>query len=87
MNNEEPARARLNHFTDCPFMTAASPTPTDSSPAVLYPPIEPFRTGVLETGDGHSVYWELCGNPEGKPAVFPARRPGRGLLARAPPPV
>lgn len=52
--------------------TALAPTPT------LYPPIEPFRTGMLETGDGHSVYWELCGNPQGKPAVFLHGGPGAG---------
>ena len=46
--------------------------------ATLYPPIEPFKTGVLETGDGHSVYWELCGNPAGKPAVFLHGGPGGG---------
>ena len=44
----------------------------------LYPPIEPFRTGIFETGDGHSVYWELCGNPAGKPAVFLHGGPGAG---------
>ena len=33
----------------------------------FYPPIEPFKTGVLDTGDGHQIYWELCGNPQGKP--------------------
>ena len=47
-------------------------------PAALYPPIEPFRTGILETGDGHSIYWELCGNPDGKPAVFLHGGPGAG---------
>ena len=36
----------------------------------LYPPIEPFKTGMLDTGEGHTLYWELCGNPNGKPAVF-----------------
>ncbi len=53
-----------------------------SAPAVvapaLYPPIEPFRTGMLDTGDGHSIYWELCGNPQGKPAVFLHGGPGAG---------
>ena len=38
--------------------------------AQLYPPIEPFKSGMLDAGDGHQVYWELCGNPIGKPAVF-----------------
>ena len=44
----------------------------------LYPSIEPFKTGFLETGDGHRVYWELVGNPAGKPAVFLHGGPGAG---------
>lgn len=44
----------------------------------LYPPIEPYRTGRLDVGDGHSLYWEQCGNPEGKPAVFLHGGPGAG---------
>ncbi len=50
----------------------------NATAATLYPPIHPFRTGVLETGDGHQVYWELCGNPHGKPAVFLHGGPGAG---------
>ena len=46
--------------------------------AELYPPIEPFETGLLDTGDGHQVYWERCGNPKGKPAVFLHGGPGSG---------
>ncbi len=46
--------------------------------AQLYPPIEPFKTGMLDAGDGHQVYWELCGNPVGKPAVFLHGGPGGG---------
>ncbi len=41
-----------------------------------YPPIEPFRTGILDVGDGHQVYWELCGNPDGAPAVLLHGGPG-----------
>ena len=44
----------------------------------LYAPIEPYRSGHLDVGDGHQVYWELCGNPEGKPAVFLHGGPGAG---------
>jgi proline iminopeptidase len=44
----------------------------------LYPPIEPYRTGMLPVGDGHELYWELCGNPEGKPVVFLHGGPGGG---------
>ncbi|MBA3577406.1 MAG: prolyl aminopeptidase [Sphingomonas sp.] len=44
----------------------------------LFPPIEPYETGRLEVGDGHSLYWELCGNPDGKPVVFLHGGPGGG---------
>ncbi|MEJ8571748.1 prolyl aminopeptidase [Microbaculum marinum] len=47
----------------------------------LYPPIEPYETGHLDVGDGHSVYWELCGNPDGIPAVFVHGGPGAGCGA------
>lgn len=47
----------------------------------LYPPIEPFQTGMLDTGEGHQIYWELCGNPQGKPAVFLHGGPGAGCSA------
>ena len=40
--------------------------------------IEPFEHGMLDVGDGHSVYWEQCGNPSGKPAVVLHGGPGSG---------
>ena len=48
------------------------------TPRELYPPIEPFKSGMLDTGDGHQIYWELSGNPDGKPAVFLHGGPGAG---------
>ena len=33
---------------------------------------------MLDVGDGHSLYWELSGNPDGKPAVFLHGGPGGG---------
>jgi proline iminopeptidase len=44
----------------------------------LYPEIEPYDHGMLDVGDGHRVYWELCGNPSGKPVVFLHGGPGGG---------
>ena len=44
----------------------------------LYPEIEPYRHGFLKVGDGHRIYWEECGNPKGKPAVFVHGGPGAG---------
>lgn len=48
----------------------------------LYPEIEPHASGLLEVGDGHSIYWEECGNPQGKPVVFLHGGPGGGASAR-----
>ncbi|MEV0647719.1 prolyl aminopeptidase [Phytomonospora sp. NPDC050363] len=46
-----------------------------------YPPIEPYATGMLDVGDGNRVYWETCGNPDGKPAVILHGGPGSGASA------
>ena len=46
--------------------------------AGLFPEIEPYDVGLLDVGDGNRVYWETCGNPEGKPAVVVHGGPGSG---------
>jgi proline iminopeptidase len=43
-----------------------------------YPPIEPYDHGMLDVGDGNLVYWEACGNPDGKPALVVHGGPGAG---------
>lgn len=47
----------------------------------LYPPIEPYASGMLEVGDGHTLYWERCGTPGAKPAVMLHGGPGGGCSA------
>ena len=44
----------------------------------LYPSLEPYDHGFLEVGDGHTVYYEQCGNADGKPALFVHGGPGGG---------
>ena len=44
----------------------------------LYPPIEPYAHGTLDVADGNLVYWEACGNPQGKPALVLHGGPGSG---------
>ena len=44
----------------------------------LYPPLEPYDHGFLEVGADHAVYYEQCGNPDGKAAVFVHGGPGAG---------
>ena len=43
-----------------------------------YPEVEPYDFGWAEVGDGQRVYWEVCGNPAGKPVVFLHGGPGGG---------
>lgn len=44
----------------------------------LYPALEPYDTGYLPAAGLHEVYYEQCGNPRGKPAVFLHGGPGAG---------
>ncbi len=43
----------------------------------LFPPLEPYDTGFLKKGK-HEIYYEQCGNPRGKPAIFLHGGPGGG---------
>ena len=45
----------------------------------LYPPIEPYETGTLDTGEGHVIAYERCGTPGATPAVFLHGGPGGGI--------
>lgn len=44
----------------------------------LYPPIDPFDQRVIDMGDGHRIYVEQCGNPQGIPVVVLHGGPGGG---------
>lgn len=44
----------------------------------LYPGTVPYNTGMLAVGDGHQLYYEQSGNPQGKPAVYVHGGPGAG---------
>jgi hypothetical protein len=43
---------------------------------VLFPAVEHYDSGMLDVGDGHRVYWETCGNPDGQPAIYLHGGPG-----------
>ncbi|MGR3572327.1 prolyl aminopeptidase [Brevirhabdus sp.] len=44
----------------------------------LHPPIDPYDQRMMDTGDGHRIYVEQCGNPEGVPVVVFHGGPGGG---------
>jgi len=45
---------------------------------VVYPPIEPRKTGMLQVSELHSVYWEVTGAADGQPVVVLHGGPGGG---------
>lgn len=47
----------------------------------LFPPIEPYATGMLATDGPHRIYWEEAGNPCGLPVLFLHGGPGAGATA------
>jgi proline iminopeptidase len=44
----------------------------------LYPPIEPYETGMLPVSPIHTLSYEVSGNPQGTPVVFLHGGPGGG---------
>jgi len=44
----------------------------------MYPPIDPFDQGIYAVGDGHRIYVEQCGNPNGTPVIILHGGPGGG---------
>lgn len=47
----------------------------------MYPDIEPYDTGRLPVSGVHTLYYEQCGNPEGKPVLIVHGGPGGGCNA------
>ncbi|SFU77124.1 proline iminopeptidase [Aliiroseovarius crassostreae] len=50
----------------------------NSTAGGLYPPIEPYDRHMLDVGDGHKLYVEQSGNPQGMPVVVFHGGPGGG---------
>ena len=46
--------------------------------AELFPPIEPYQSGMLRVDESHIIYWEQSGNPAGVPVLFLHGGPGAG---------
>ena len=68
--------------------TASSPVRCEASTGAgasraLYPELAPYQTGTLTTADGkHQLYYEVSGNPQGKPALFLHGGPGDGSSSK-----
>lgn len=46
---------------------------------MLYPEIEPRESGWMDRPDGHQIYWEDVGNPDGISVIFLHGGPGAGI--------
>lgn len=44
----------------------------------LFPLFEPYETGMLKVSDIHTIFYEVSGNPNGKPALVLHGGPGGG---------
>ena len=44
----------------------------------FYPSVDPYSQQIMQTGDGHQIYVEQCGNPDGVPVVVLHGGPGGG---------
>jgi proline iminopeptidase len=70
-------------FVSAPASDAANAVANPLTyPVGLYPEIEPHEHGMLDVGDGHSLYYDVSGNPEGVPAIFLHGGPGAGCSPR-----
>lgn len=47
----------------------------------LYPEIRPYDSGYLRVSDIHEIHYEVCGNPQGRPALFVHGGPGGGCTS------
>ena len=52
-------------------------------PVELYPEIEAHDSGMLDVGDGHKLYYDVSGNPNGVPCIFLHGGPGAGCSPRS----
>ena len=48
------------------------------SASTLWPPVEPYRQGMLRVSDVHQLYYECSGNPDGVPVMVLHGGPGGG---------
>lgn len=69
--------------TDIEAETAAAaeqskPAYLENAEDFLYPPIQPFNKGMLKVSELHTLYYEECGNPNGKPVIMVHGGPGGG---------
>jgi proline iminopeptidase len=77
------SNTQRNHARHAVLAKRKRSAKTKAGRRTLYPAIKPYRTGYLRVSDVHELYFEECGNPKGKPALFVHGGPGAGCDERA----
>ena len=69
--------------TALPVLQAPVRCATEKPERALYPELQPYQSGTLTTSDGkQKLYYEVSGNPAGKPALFLHGGPGDGSSSK-----
>ena len=63
-------------FTICLFLNNCSGKDNTLDEISLWPEIEAYQSDYLKVSDIHEIYYELCGNPDGKPVFVLHGGPG-----------
>lgn len=77
------AGQQRSHARNAVLAKRKGPAKQQSQRRGLYPAIKPFASGYLKVSPIHEIYYEQCGNPHGKPALFVHGGPGAGCDNRA----
>ena len=80
---KQAANKQRSHARNAVLAKRKRPAKLRDGRRTLYPAIKPYSTGYLRVSDVHELYYEECGNPQGKPAVFLHGGPGAGCDDRA----
>ena len=48
----------------------------------LFPPLQPYASGMMDCGGHHRIYWEQSGKADGAPVLFLHGGPGSGTEPR-----
>lgn len=77
------ANKQRNHARHAVLAKRKRAAKTKAGRRTLYPAVKPYRSGYLRVSNVHELYFEECGNPKGKPALFVHGGPGAGCDERA----
>ena len=64
------------------LVAGSRPAPAQDQESTLFPSIQPYQTGYLAVEEPHELYYEVSGNPEGKPVICLHGGPGAGCYPR-----